>query len=118
MANFDDNFEDMFDNLFSSKEYELFNKITKYSIDILGLRKTGDVTILEEVDNSVVLKTIIYKSFCGQYNFTKVFSYLKEQEEEFKLAEIEAKIAEAVQNEDYEAAAQFKKEKETLLNNK
>jgi hypothetical protein len=116
MVEFNDNFDDIFNGLFSSKEYELFNKLSKTSIDILGLRKTGDVEILEQEENELVIKTIIYKSFCGKYNFTKVFSYLKQQENDFKLVEIEEQITEAVQKEDYETAAQLKKQKEQLLN--
>lgn len=117
MANYD-NFDDMMDNLFSSKEYELFNMLTKRHIDVLGLRKTGDVTILEQEEDGLLIKTINYKSFCGKYNFTKVFSYLKEDEMRFKLEQIEEEIAAAVAKEDYETAANLKKEKEELLKTK
>lgn len=110
-----DQFDDMFENLFSSKEYELFNRISKHSIDILGLRKTGDVEILTEEEDGMVFKTITYRSFCGKYNFTKVFSYIKEEEGQIRLAEIEEELTEAVKREDYETAAKLKKEKEELM---
>lgn len=116
MANLDQ-FEDMFDNLFNSKDYEIFNRISKHSIDVVGLRKTGDVEILEQEEDGIVIKTVTYKSFCGKYNFTKVFSYLKEEEQYEKLKEIEEAIAMAVEKEDYETAAKLKKEREELMKN-
>jgi len=80
-----------------------------------ALKKEGTVTETTEEKNG--FKTIIktFVSFDGETKITSSESISIVDETKSKISEINKQIETAVRDENYELAAQLKKEKETLL---
>lgn len=98
--------------------FSAFKGINKNSIDEEELEKTGTITKTFKEENGLVTETIDYESFDGETKFSKIHTYYKNQEIDFKINGIEEQIHQALLEENYEKAAELKKEKENLLNSK
>lgn len=110
-----DDILDFFDDVFSKEEIDIFKNIKPLNLNIDELSKKGTIkeTVLEE--NGLVQTQYEFTSFDGKVNFIHTSSHYKIDEKSIKLADINDRIKQAVENEDFILAAQLKKEKEHLL---
>lgn len=83
-----------------------------------ALKKEGTVTETIEEKNGFKTITRTFVSFDGNTKITSSESISIVDETKSKINEINKKIEEAVKTENYELAAELKKEKETILNKK
>lgn len=112
-------FEDITKDLFTDKEYEIFNNISVNTVDLNELEKHGKVDINETLDdeNLLITQKIEFTSYDGSVQFTKTKLYYKHRAEYERIKELNDLIAFAIKTEDYEKAQYFKKEREQLLIN-
>jgi protein-arginine kinase activator protein McsA len=103
------------DNIFSQEELIAFSNITPNSVDVENLKKTGSVTIITKREDDRIIETIEYQSFNGKVNFTKCKIRLIDEEVKNKITELNEIIHTCVQREDYEAAANYAKQRDALL---
>lgn len=108
----------LLDAVFTDDLFADYKGINANSVDEDLLRKTGTFTKTVNENDGIVVETIDYESFDGVTKFSKIHSYYKNQEIDFKVKAIEEQIYQALNDENYEKAAELKKEKENLLNSK
>lgn len=108
----------IFEEAFSKEELGLFAEITPIDIDVEALRKTGYVSVETFEERGLVQTAVTYNSFDGKTNFTKTSSIYKIEEDYMNNLVLNERIKSAVAEEDYETAAELKKEKNELLNKK
>lgn len=101
--------------LFTEQELKIFAEINGEHTDIEALKERGAVSVIKTFNNGIVTETIEFDSFDGNEYFTKVHSYAKKGDLCTLVQELEQKIAEAVEIEHYELAAELKQQKDTLL---
>lgn len=111
-----DIYDDLFDNLFPEVQLKYLNHVSPNSIDIEELKKLGYVTINRTEENGVVTENIHFVSFDKETNFTKIISYLLENEQYAKIKGLNEQMNAAVKVEDYMKAARIKKIKDEILN--
>ena len=106
----------LLEEVFTDDLFADYVGVTQNSINEDALKKTGTFTKTINEKDGLVTEIIDYESFDGGTKFSKLHTYYKNQEIDFKLKAIEERIYDALHDENYEKAAELKKEKDNLLN--
>ena len=102
-----------YDSVFSEEDKHMLNAIVPGCPNPLGIKPIRRRTVKK---NGVITEEVDYSDKSGQYTMTTSNSYKDHKSNEAKIEHITALLDAAVESEEFEIAASFKKEKEELLN--
>lgn len=105
--------DDILENLFTQKEFDLFNVFK--NVDLTDLKEVGTITETKNTESGIVTNIVTFNSFDNLHAFTKVNSYLEENAKYEEVQKLNQLIKSAVDKEDYNLAAKLKHEKDTIL---
>ncbi len=101
--------------IFTEEQLSMLSHVTKSTVDIEELEKTGVVTVNKIEENGLIQETIEYRSFDGTQQFKKVRSYYVAEENKEKINKINELINLALGVEDFEKAAKLRDKKQEFL---
>lgn len=117
MGEFNENFDDdKMKDLFSDEELYFMKNFMPISKHLPELKQRGIVSEIRSVKDGMVIEVTEYTSLDGSHHFTEIKSFLEANEQYEKVQEINFLIDEAIDAEEYEKAAELKKQKDELLN--
>ena len=108
------NFLELINNYFGKQEFHVYTSFANQELNIEKLKELGDVEEILDEENGYITRTINFTSKDGDKSFTRIHKYKKIDEIAAKLNILSKQIEKAVNDEDYERAAELKKKKVEL----
>lgn len=108
--------DDQINELFTEEEIAFLKNYLPIEHHLEELKQMGIVSETRSIQNGLVIEVTEYTSLDGTHHFTSTRSFLEANEQYVKVQEINMLIDDAISKEEYEKAAELKKQKDDILN--